>query len=261
MKEEFPNLFSLVVNKEAWVGDMIKWNEDVANWDVLFGRDLQDWELEEVMRFFEKIYSTEICRDEEDKIVWRRKKNGRFSVGSFYATLVYREGRGFPSARVWVPNAPIKISFFLWVACWDKCLTIDNLIKRGFQLPNCCIMCKQEAEFVDHLLLHCEIAKKLWTTCFKAFGIQWVMPRSVQQLLYSWWCKSKNKEALVIWKLVPHATLWAIWRERNRRTFEGGEWGIEKLKYYIFDFLFEWGDPGRFFRRTPLEDFVDSLIL
>ncbi|KAK9288827.1 hypothetical protein L1049_017292 [Liquidambar formosana] len=29
-------------------------------------------------------------------------------------------------------------------------------------------MCKQEAESVDHLLLHREIAKKLWTTCFKA---------------------------------------------------------------------------------------------
>lgn len=122
-------------------------------------------------------------------------------------------------------------------------------------------MCKHEAESVDHLFLHCDTAKKCWNTCFKAFGIQWVMPKSVLEMVGSWWCRSNNKDALVFWNLVPHTTLWAIWRKRTRKTFEGEEWGIEKLIYYIFELLFEWGNPGLFFRQTTLEDFLDSLIL
>jgi hypothetical protein len=47
-------------------------------------------------------------------------------------------------------------------------------------------MCKKSSESIDHLLLHCEVARDLWATVFHLFGIEWVMTQWVVELLASW---------------------------------------------------------------------------
>jgi hypothetical protein len=44
-------------------------------------------------------------------------------------------------------------------------------------------MCKKTRESVDHLLLHCDVASILWSSLFSHFGMSWVMPRRVIDLL------------------------------------------------------------------------------
>ena len=39
---------------------------------------------------------------------------------------------------------------------------------------------------MDHFLLHCPIAYELWSMVFCLFGIHWVMPYKVSELLASW---------------------------------------------------------------------------
>ena len=39
---------------------------------------------------------------------------------------------------------------------------------------------------MDHLLLHCPIAQQLWTMVFSLFVVQWVMPKSVMDMLACW---------------------------------------------------------------------------
>jgi hypothetical protein len=71
-------------------------------------------------------------------------------------------------------------------------------------LVNRCGMCKKEEESIDHLLLHCESAQYLWNAFFSRFGLAWVMPRGVVDLLHCWWfggasaqcCGSENGTAL-----------------------------------------------------------------
>ena len=36
---------------------------------------------------------------------------------------------------------------------------------------------------MDHLLIHCHVANSLWVFTLQAFGIQWVLPSSVAELL------------------------------------------------------------------------------
>jgi hypothetical protein len=43
-------------------------------------------------------------------------------------------------------------------------------------------MCKADGKSVNHLLLHCPYAKKLWDMVFAMFGVQWVMSRRVIDL-------------------------------------------------------------------------------
>jgi hypothetical protein len=46
-------------------------------------------------------------------------------------------------------------------------------------------MCKSNGESVDHLLLHCPIAKDLWDMLLCLLGVTWVMPHSVSAMLES----------------------------------------------------------------------------
>ena len=44
-------------------------------------------------------------------------------------------------------------------------------------------MCRNSGDTVDHLLLYCDIAYELWTFTFTMFETQWVLPKSVIELL------------------------------------------------------------------------------
>jgi hypothetical protein len=46
-------------------------------------------------------------------------------------------------------------------------------------------MCKKSGESIDHLF-HCEVARDLWSSLFNLFGVDWVIPRRVRELLVSW---------------------------------------------------------------------------
>jgi hypothetical protein len=41
---------------------------------------------------------------------------------------------------------------------------------------------------IGHLLLHCTLAQTLWSLVFCLFGISWVMPAQVTELLAGWIC-------------------------------------------------------------------------
>ena len=44
-------------------------------------------------------------------------------------------------------------------------------------------MCKCNGESIDHLFLHCPIAKDLWFMVLGLFGVSWVSPKNVVELL------------------------------------------------------------------------------
>ena len=39
---------------------------------------------------------------------------------------------------------------------------------------------------VDHLIVHCDVTKKLWELLLSISGVHWVMPSSKQNLLEYW---------------------------------------------------------------------------
>jgi hypothetical protein len=64
-----------------------------------------------------------------------------------------------------------------------KNLTIDNLRQRQIRVIEWFFMCKRAGETVDHLFLHYEYARELWSLVFCMYGIHWAMPRKVSDLL------------------------------------------------------------------------------
>jgi hypothetical protein len=63
---------------------------------------------------------------------------------------------------------------------------LDNLRKRHVIVMDWCGMSKKSEETMDYLLLHYEVARDLWVSIFRLFGLEWVVPQRVMELLAGW---------------------------------------------------------------------------
>jgi hypothetical protein len=119
-----------------------------------------------------------------------------------------------------------------------------------------CCLCKKSGESIDHLLLR-EVARALWSYVLILFGVEWVMPRTVLELLNSWGAAIGSDHAKEAWRLAPLCLLWCIWRERNARLFEDVETPLVELRKRLLNTLYFWIAPHH---SLSIFTFVDFLI-
>jgi hypothetical protein len=62
----------------------------------------------------------------------------------------------------------------------------ENLRRRNIVAVEWCCICKKSGKSINYLLLHCDVARDLWNYLLILFGVEWVMPRRVLDLLTSW---------------------------------------------------------------------------
>jgi len=211
-----------VRNKDATVVDNLVVHNGVIQWNVLFMRQIQDWKMEMVLSFLERLYSL-VRHGEGNRLVWNPSERGLFEVKSYFEVLIRKNGPSFPWKSIWRVKTLTMVAFFVWSVALGKILTHDKLLKRNVVVIEWCCMCKKNGESMDHLLLHCEVARDLWSYIFSLFGIEWVMPRMVLELLTSWGASVRYGRAKEAWRLTPLCLLWCIWRKRNVRLFEDVE--------------------------------------
>jgi hypothetical protein len=63
-------------------------------------------------------------------------------------------------------------------------------------------MCKRSGEFVDHFLLHYDIASVLWNVIFSRVGLAWIMPKRVVDLLACWKGVCGSPQGVAVWTMV-----------------------------------------------------------
>jgi hypothetical protein len=117
-------------------------------------------------------------------------------------------------------------------------------------------MRKRGEASIDHLLLHCEVARESLSAIFTLLGAHWVMPTRVVQVLDCWQGQMGRHLVLDVCRIVPLCLMWSIWRERNARCFEDCEKTREELNNLVKSH-FSWTWAHNISQFSNLSEFMD----
>lgn len=84
LKNSFPPRFSFVIDKEAWVADVLEVvvNESFGTLASQYIFNIRNWIVFETLLRW--LYKMRRPSEEEDRLVWEADKNENFSVKLFY---------------------------------------------------------------------------------------------------------------------------------------------------------------------------------
>ena len=182
-------------------------------------------------------------------MIWEGSKKGVFSIRSSLYLALEQGGE----KSLFLP----KLGFRLRCA---------SLLRRhpgeGFDIRSAeekgsvfgkqvCLLCLEEEETLDHILLHCVTVQVLWHPLFSLFEVTWGKRLSSVRSLLSrgllWGRRGTRLGKLLLF--------WTMWKERNSRVFHYKGHTIQRLKQF---FLFNlWGWVNMFIETVSFVDFVD----
>ncbi|KAB5541586.1 hypothetical protein DKX38_014560 [Salix brachista] len=130
---------------------------------------------------------------EPDIPIWTLSSSDEFNIQSAWDQMRARKPPNKLSPIIWHPLHVPRQSIILWLATKGRLRTMDRL-PRNAENDTTCKLCRREGESHDHLFFNCGYSKKR-TTAIGNF-LQWIS------------------------YLALSSTIYHLWRERNRRTFD-----------------------------------------
>ncbi|CAN1806271.1 hypothetical protein LINPERHAP1_LOCUS24624 [Linum perenne] len=116
-------------------------------------------------------------------------------------------------------NVPTKVAGFVWQVVLRKVSTVDILIRRGFIVPNRCVMCGSAAESIDHLFWGCAFASQVWDCFSSRLSMFGHFPLDAEKRVRAWKGLNCGLGFDPCVRLLFHGLLWGLWGERNDRIF------------------------------------------
>lgn len=124
---------------------------------------------------------------------------------------------------IWNCRVPLKVQCFGWMSFLGKLKTGDYLLRIGI-LHNhhdaLCKFCGECIESINHSLLHCNLTWIVWCKVLDWWGIQWVLPPTIPDLLHWWGNHGFKSLAKLAWECIPLTVLWSLWKMRNEFIFQ-----------------------------------------
>jgi len=154
----------------------------------------------------------------EDSIVWNLDRRKGFSVSSLTSAAMDVKGQEVDvdllPARVWRNLAPPKVEFMVWLALLGKLHTKNLLFMKGL-IPAqevLYIFYGRALETVDHVLVSCHLAWRLWCEASQGWGVHLVFPDSLRSLFELWMdIRTGGKFMKKVWESIFYAVVWTIW--------------------------------------------------
>ncbi|MCI20502.1 hypothetical protein A2U01_0041664, partial [Trifolium medium] len=106
----------------------------------------------------------------------------------------------------------------------------SNLVRRGIiqqGVSASCAYCDRALETEVHLFVLCPIAREVWNSVHRWFGVVSVLPNTLISLLESFLVPLKRGKGEGIRGMACHD--WALWRSRNDRIFSDKVVTLEEI--------------------------------
>jgi hypothetical protein len=113
--------------------------------------------------------------------------------------------------------------------------------------PDKCLLCDQQEETAQHILVACVFARDIWAQILNKVGLLPLAPEITDVVFQDWWRKAEQKvpnsqrkgfNSLVI--LVS----WRFWKQRNACVFDGVLPSIRNILQEIHEDVKLWGMAG-----------------
>lgn len=216
-----PRLYKLAWRKKLKVKQQL----ENHSWTRGLWRMESAEEFVEFVRLWDLVQNVQL-NDQEDQITWKLTADGKYSAKSAYDVQFMGSYCTFRPKWIWAAHAEPKHRFFAWLLLQEKILTADRLQERNWSCNPVCPLCSSAPESALHICLQCPFTQQVW-----ALVEQWtshfvLKPDAASSELEAWWLMSlqhvdakqrRSKVALMLY------TLWNLWKERNRRIFEGSQ--------------------------------------
>lgn len=178
----------------------------------LFREVLSQEAVEQLLQLNEKLIQQIMSiTNIPDEARWKWTSSKQFSVSLYY--LAFKHAPTFKAevSKVWKTKAPPRMQVFSWLMMLNKILTIDNLMKRGWNMVNRCIMCKSQLETVSHLFEKCTVTEEIYRHISTTMRMK-IPIRQARKALINNELSKEERSLLQI-------TQFVIWRERCSRVF------------------------------------------
>lgn len=151
----------------------------------------------------------------DDTPKWIRSTTG-FTTSSLYNFVKVAPYIKTDMQNIWKIKVPPQVQFFAWLMLRNSILTTDNLIKRGWQIPNICHICKEQAESVHHLFSECKEIK--WIREYIHDEVASRRSLCIPYKVGEFYLMLDIKEP-TYWRSLEVTTCFVVWRERCARIF------------------------------------------
>ncbi|WVZ57988.1 hypothetical protein U9M48_008310, partial [Paspalum notatum var. saurae] len=159
-----------------------------------------------------------------DQHTWKLTNSGLYTSKSAYNAFFLGSVKFAPWKRIWKSWAPLRCKFFLWLAVKNRCWTADRLLKHGLPHLSVCLLCDQENEDIQHILVACVFSWEVWAKVLIDVGLQLVAPQPDVRVFSTWWCWPVSrvpKESRKGFNSLVIMVAWTLWKHRNACVFEG----------------------------------------
>ncbi|KAL1193284.1 hypothetical protein V5N11_033618 [Cardamine amara subsp. amara] len=119
---------------------------------------------------------------------------------------------------VWFKGGIPKFAFTFWTANLDRLPVRARLSGWGMNFSPLCCLCNLVNETRDHLFLHCEFSEQVWAESLRRLGQPMLLFHNWSALI-SWLSSASVGIPLNLKRMVSHAVIYLLWRERNNKHF------------------------------------------
>lgn len=156
-----------------------------------------------------------VCIGDKDQPYWSISKTVIYNCADSWEAIRIKQNPVIWWRLVWFPMEIPKQVFILWLAARDGLSTGERLLRWGFDGAIMCVFCRGRIEGISHLFFDCNFCRRVWKGNMGKFLMdnppyEW---DAIVELGVRKWTGKDLKAVLC--KLVPSATVYNIWRERN----------------------------------------------